>query len=204
MKIKCLDIEYFRCFKEYSVEFAAQNTILIGKNGAGKSTLINAIHKALSFIFKKETSNRNDKTLTFGVTSLRVESFNKKTDLVRNYSTGLAYLYISIKAEAQFNNVPLNWEMYASTSTFSIQPKKYSEAFSEFIQLVNSTNVYPLLAFYSDSFPHISSNKTEYSKESTLRNFGYYQWNEESACSSIWIEKLKGAWKAREDRKSVV
>ncbi|MDR1556944.1 MAG: AAA family ATPase [Tannerellaceae bacterium] len=204
MKLNSLDIEYFRCFKKYSIVFAPEITILIGKNGAGKSTLINAIHKALSFVFKKDTSVRDDITLTSGIPSLKVEPFNKKTDLVRNPETELAYPYISIKSKGTFFQSELKWEMYASTSTFSIQPSKYSEAFTKFMSIVDKENTLPVLAFYSDNFPHIPSNQTETTKElSSLRNFGYYQWNEESACSSIWIEKYKRVWKKwdRSDRK---
>jgi AAA15 family ATPase/GTPase len=204
MKLTSLDIEYFRCFKKYNIDFAPGTTLLIGKNGAGKSTLINAIHKALSFIFKKDTAVRNDITLTSGIPSLKVEPFSKKTDLIRNPETGLAYPYISIKSKGTFFQNEIVWEMYASTSTFSIQPSKYSDAFGKFMEMVDKEKKLPIVAFYSDSFPHVPSNQTETSKGlSFLRNFGYYQWNEESACSSIWIEKYKRIWKKRDrsDRK---
>lgn len=204
MKLKSLEIEYFRCFTKYSIDFAPETTVLIGKNGAGKSTLIHAIHKALSFIFKKDTSVREDITLTSGIPSLKVEPFNKKSDLIRNPETGLAYPYISIKSRGSFLCQELNWEMFASTSTFSMQPSKYSDAFSKFITLARENEVLPVLAFYSDSFPHVASNQVDVTKElSSLRNFAYYQWNEESACSSIWIEKYKIIWKQwdRLDRK---
>ncbi|MDR0745158.1 MAG: AAA family ATPase [Mediterranea sp.] len=204
MKLNSLEIKYFRCLKKYNIDFAPETTILIGKNGAGKSTLINAIHKALSFIFKKDTLVRADTTLTSGIPSLKVEPFNKKTDLVRNPETGLAYPHISIKSKGTFFQNELLWEMYASTSTFSIQSSKYSDAFNKFMGIVNEKKVLPVLAFYSDSFPHVPSNQTKITKElSSLRNFGYYQWNEESACSSVWIEKYKGVWKRwdRFDRK---
>lgn len=204
MKITHLDIEYFRCFDKYHIAFAPGITVLIGKNGAGKSTLINAVHKAMSFVFKKDTTVKNDRTLSSGIPSLRVEPYNKKKDLKRNYSTGLAFPYISIKATGHFFNEDLAWEMYTPTSTFNIKSAKYSEAFNTFIDIVDKEKKLPVLAFYSDCFPHIESNKTKLNKTlSTLRNFGYYQWNEETACSSIWIERYERTWREweRHDRK---
>lgn len=206
MKLTHLDLEYFRCFKQYHIDFASGITILIGKNGAGKSTLIDAIHKALSFVFKKEPQAKNDRTLSSGIPSLKVESFDKEKDLVRNEETGLAFPHISIKAKADFSGTALDWEMYAPTSTFKMQPSKYSEAFATFMDIVEEKKELPILAFYSDSFPHVESRKTNGNGNraiDNLRNFGFYQWNEETACSSIWIDKLKKAWKEwdRHDRK---
>lgn len=204
MKLNHLEIDYFRCFNNYKIEFAPGITVLIGKNGAGKSTLINAIHKSLSFVFKKNTSKKNDQTLTSGIPSLKVETFNRKKDLIRNPETGFAYTEISIKAKGSFFNELLEWEMYAPTSTFKIQSSRYSEAFTNFLAIANREKQLPVLAFYSDSFPHIKANQTKSNNKLTsLRNFGYYQWNEETACSSIWIDKLKKTLKGWErcDRK---
>lgn len=204
MKLIHLDIEYFRCFKQYHIDFAPGITVLIGKNGAGKSTLMDAMHKALSFVFKKDTKVKNDRTLSSGIPSLRVEPFNKKRDLIRNEETGFAFPHISIKAKALFSDTTLDWEMYAPTSTFKMQSSNYSSAFTTFMDIADREKRLPVLAFYSDSFPHIESTKKKANKTlDSLRNFGYYQWNEETACSSIWIDKLKRAWKEwdRHDRK---
>lgn len=205
MKLNQLDIEYFRCFKRYHIDFAPGTTVLIGKNGAGKSTLIHAIHKALSFVFKKDTKVKSDRTLTAGIPSLKVEAFNKVVDLERNPETGLAFPYININAKGNFFNEILEWEIYASTSTFAIQSSRYSEAFTQFIDIVDEKDTYPVLAFYSDSFPHIESKAQKANKKlSSLRNFGYYQWNEETACSSIWIDKYQRAWKEWDRRDRLV
>ena len=62
MYLKKLHISNFRCFRDYTIEFAPGVTVLFGKNGSGKSTLIHAIHKALSFAFKN-TRVRDKKRL---------------------------------------------------------------------------------------------------------------------------------------------
>ena len=54
MYLKKLHISNFRCFRDYTIEFAPGVTVLFGKNGSGKSTLIHAIHTALSFLMYSE------------------------------------------------------------------------------------------------------------------------------------------------------
>ena len=193
MYLKKLHIKNFRCFNDYDVEFAPRVTVLFGKNGAGKSTLIHAIHKALSFVFKRNTSEEKGFDLTSGFPELKVEQYTK-TDGVRDPKTGFLFPYIDINAFASFQGSSLEWDMYASTSTFNLQPSKYDLAHKEVINKVNETNALPFFAYYSDSFPHIPKAKSITQQQQELRNLGYLDWNLESACSEIWISRLKDKW----------
>ena len=194
MYLRKLNIEYFRCFKKYEVEFAPRVTVLFGKNGSGKSTLIHAIHKALSFIFKKDSKTDNETNLTAGFPELKVETFNKRADGVRDWKTGMMYPYIKIKANGGFMNIPLEWEMLASTSTYNYQPTKYAKAYEKVIEKVKETDTLPFIAYYSDSFPHIPKPKKITREQYELRNVGYIDWNQESACSELWIERYRKTW----------
>lgn len=54
---------------------------------------------------------------------------------------------------------------------------------------------WPILAYYSDSYPHVYSriNKSVLdviNQDIIPRNFGYYQWDDESACTSLWEARL--------------
>lgn len=182
MYLKKLHITNFRCFKDYEVEFAPRVTVLFGKNGSGKSTLIHAIHKALSFVFKRNTSDEKGIDLTSGFPELKVEQYTK-TDGVRDQKTGLLFPFIDISAYASFQGTSLEWDMYASTSTFNLQPSKYDLAHKEVINIVNETSILPFFAYYSDSFPHIPKSKSITQQQTELRNLGYLDWNQESACS---------------------
>ena len=51
MFIKQVNIENFKCFKEFSLELNASANIIVGNNEAGKSTILEAIHLALSGMF---------------------------------------------------------------------------------------------------------------------------------------------------------
>ena len=196
MYLKKLYIKYFRCFKSeegFEVEFAPRVTVLFGKNGSGKSTLIHAIHKALSFVFDKNIKDVNDFDLTSGFPELKVEQFIK-TDGVRNPKTGLMYPDIDIKVNGSFQGLPLEWEMYALTSSYKLQFTKYKKAYGEIINKISETNKLPFFAYYSDSFPHIPKSKSITQQQMGLRNLGYLDWNLESACSEIWISRLNQKW----------
>ena len=196
MYLKKLYIKYFRCFKSeegFEVEFAPRVTVLFGKNGSGKSTLIHAIHKALSFVFDKNIKDTNSFDLSSGFPELRVEQFIQ-TDGVRNPKTGLMYPDIDIKVNGSFLGLPLEWEIYALTSTYKLQYTKYKKAYGEVINRISETNILPFFAYYSDSFPHIPKSKSITQQQMELRNLGYLDWNLESACSELWISRLRDKW----------
>lgn len=195
MYLKKLHISNFRCFRDYTIEFAPGVTVLFGKNGSGKSTLIHAIHKALSFAFKNDKVEEGEITLASGFPSLRPNQYRKKEDLVRDEKSGFPLPNINIHAEADFLNANLQWDMYALTSTFALQPSKYKIAYQQLMSRIKETGTFPIFAYFSDSFPHISTKASTLSKvQLSLRNLGYLGWDDETAYSDLWITRLTKMW----------
>lgn len=195
MYLKKLHISNFRCFRDYTIEFAPGVTVLFGKNGSGKSTLIHAIHKALSFAFKNDKVEEGELTLSSGFPSLRPKQYRKKEDIVRDEKSGLSLPYICIHAEADFLETTLDWDMYALTSTFALQPSKYKTAYKLLMSRIKETGTFPVFAYFSDSFPHISTKASTLSKtQLSLRNLGYLGWDDETAYSDLWITRLTKIW----------
>lgn len=195
MYLKKLHISNFRCFRDYTIEFAPGVTVLFGKNGSGKSTLIHAIHKALSFAFKNDKVEEGELTLSSGFPSLRPNQYRKKEDIVRDEKSGLSLPDICIHAEADFLGTTLDWDMYALTSTFALQPSKYKTAYKLLMSRIKETGTFPVFAYFSDSFPHISTKASTLSKtQLSLRNLGYLGWDDETAYSDLWITRLTKIW----------
>lgn len=195
MYLKKLHISNFRCFRDYTIEFAPGVTVLFGKNGSGKSTLIHAIHKALSFAFKNDKVEEGEITLSSGFPSLRPNQYRKKEDVVRDEKSGLSLPDICIHAEADFLEISLDWDMYALTSTFALQPSKYKTAYKLLMSRIKETGTFPVFAYFSDSFPHISTKASTLSKtQLSLRNLGYLGWDDETAYSDLWITRLTKIW----------
>ena len=195
MYLKKLHISNFRCFRDYTIEFAPGVTVLFGKNGSGKSTLIHAIHKALSFAFKNDKVEEGEITLASGFSSLKPNQYKKKDDIVRDEKSGFPLPDINIHAEADFLNANLQWDMYALTSTFALQPSKYKIAYQQLMSRIKETGTFPVFAYFSDSFPHVSTKASTLSKvQLSLRNLGYLGWDDETAYSDLWITRLTKIW----------
>ena len=195
MYLKKLHISNFRCFRDYTIEFAPGVTVLFGKNGSGKSTLIHAIHKALSFAFKNDKMGEGEITLSSGFSSLKPNQYKKKEDIVRDEKSGFPLPDINIHAEADFQNAKLKWDMYALTSTFALQSSKYKTAYQQLMSKIKETGTFPVFAYFSDSFPHISTKASTLSKvQLSLRNLGYLGWDDETAYSDLWITRLTKIW----------
>ena len=195
MYLKKLHISNFRCFRDYTIEFAPGVTVLFGKNGSGKSTLIHAIHKALSFAFKNDKVGEGEITLASGFPSLRPNQYRKKEDIVRDEKSGFPLPDINIHAEADFLDTTLDWDMYALTSTFALQSSKYKTAYQQLMSKIKETGTFPVFAYFSDSFPHISTKASTLSKvQLSLRNLGYLGWDDETAYSDLWITRLTKIW----------
>lgn len=195
MYLKKLHISNFRCFRDYTIEFAPGVTVLFGKNGSGKSTLIHAIHKALSFAFKNDKMGEGEITLSSGFSSLKPNQYKKKEDIVRDEKSGFPLPNINIHAEADFQNANLKWDMYALTSTFALQSSKYKTAYQQLMSKIKETGTFPVFAYFSDSFPHISTKASTLSKiQLSLRNLGYLGWDDETAYSDLWITRLTKIW----------
>ena len=191
MILNNIEINDFRCFSSFRCEFTPGVNVVIGRNGAGKTTLIHAINKALSFIFSNSRSLGKD-FLSQGNNTLNIRSFKEgdyRFDPVKREPA----LDASIKAEAVYNATPLSWKLYRRNQTnATLYQRYYKDAFNKFMQEWKGNNApLPLLAYYSDSYPHKNVKTMDYALKIINngvmpRNFGYYQWDDEAACTSIW------------------
>ena len=195
MKLKSIEIKNLRCFESFNISLTPKTTIIIGRNGAGKSTLLSAIKMAISFVFSNNKSLGED-FLSAGNPSLNIISFDD-SDYRYDLEKGTTAPDASINAVATYNHQKLEWELYKrSTSNASLYPTKYKDAFQLFMQEWKEKQTdLPLIACFSDSFPHKATKQTKFAIDSILkdripRNFGYYQWSLDTACTSIWETRL--------------
>lgn len=202
MILKNIKIVNFRCFKRYEIDFASGATVMFGKNGVGKTSLIHALHKALSFIMYSdnvyETVNKKGKkkkvvvdvkTITNNNPYLHPKSF-AKGDFNNSKDK-----FIEVIATADFdsNFKDEYWKMSVLANNCKLRPSEFKEAFHDFYQWHTASDKLPLLAYFSDSYPHLKDSKRSkvVSKIRTLRNFGYFDWDEEEGCIDEWIDRLE-------------
>lgn len=202
MYLKKLHISNFRCFRDYTIEFAPGITVLFGVNGSGKSTLIHAIHKALSMLMytknihetvmvkgKRKKKLIGYKTITNNNPYLHPKGF--ATDDFNNQNDA----FIEVEAIADFDQTlsDVNWKISVKANSNKLRPTEFEDAFLAFYSWQEQGGQLPLLAYISDSFPHKQDNKKSKVKAKIreLRNFAYFNWDEEEGCTNEWIVRLE-------------
>lgn len=199
MKIEKINIENFRCFEEYEISFGKKATVLIGKNGTGKSNLLTGLVYSLSFPFAK---NKEEGLQTIGASSpdLKIAAIDNKGTFDARFDDKVNdYIYpIKLSNTAIFNNEVLEWKMVKNEKGKGLASSFYQDAFVKFQRYYNENDVnkpLPVLAYFSDSYPHIEANFSAYvkgilnSENGLPRNFGYYKWDEKNNCIGIWKER---------------
>ena len=195
MKIDSINIKNFRCFDETEISFGLKATVFIGKNGTGKSSVISSLKSGLSFLFAKNRdfnynlyTSSNSIIRGFGFWDARFSEIER----VFNYP-------VSIKLNGHFFGKSLNWSLLKENSNGKFHSTLYKDAQNIILAHYNQdpqNAELPLLAFYSDSYPHILSNvgsvaKELVSKDVIPRDFGYYGWDETTNCMELWLIRYK-------------
>ncbi len=202
MYLKNLHISNFRCFRDYTIEFAPGVTVLFGKNGSGKSTLIHAIHKALSMLMytKNEYENvtvkgKRKKKLVGYKTITRNNPYLHTKGFANDDFNNLEDSFIEIASTVDFGSdlMDVNWKMSAKASNSKLRPTEFEDAYLAFYSWQENGGQLPLLAYISDGFPHKEDNKKSQVKAKirALRNFAYFDWDEEEGCTNEWILRLE-------------
>lgn len=198
LQLKSITIDKFRCFDHYKInEIGSNATILIGRNGAGKTTLLNAIKMGLSFIF---ADAKEIKSITNGVRGVRIAQFNHLDGHYSWHKREYQYpLSIEMSGVYQDSSLPM-WTLGKASESGGLLSTRYKEALLKFHKIYAKNKVLPLLAYYSDSYPHIGTRMSPYAKymlksgRPLPREFGYYQWDADTSCSEIWETRWLNAF----------
>lgn len=199
MKLFNITLKNFRNFEEYYIALGRKTTIFIGRNGMGKTNLIEGMVQSLSFIFSIPKDTQQYEFIRS--TDQSVKSF-KTTDpryVNKNYTYPLA---LEIKGGIEFNNgtIPLIWSFEQKTKKSGLKTSLYKEAYRFFWEHYNTFEEKPVLAFFSDSFPHKDTNigkgmKYKLKSGNPLPDCdGYYQWDKEQSCVNIWKKYFVQQW----------
>ena len=194
MRLEHLDISNFRCLRSYSIDLFPGFNILIGRNGSGKSTLLHAIQKAISFIFSSDRSVSED-FLSAGMSNLNIRTF-ETPDFYFDSANRTPSRFATIRGIGSFVGQKIDWALYKrNADNASLYPSRYKDAFNIVMSKIEGGANYPLLAYYSDSYPHRNTKQMQQALDKIKcdvlpRNFGYYQWDDDSSCTAIWEKRL--------------
>jgi len=205
MFVERIKLKNYRNYQSFDISLGSKATVLIGKNGAGKTNLISALKQSLSFIFSKSQDSRQ---FTF-LSSLdqRVRSFESTDPYFGPVSDAQSdYHYpVAIHTDMRVPSVngelvDLNWDIEKLDATKGAK-ESYAKVSNAFWDVVLDKKKFPVLAFYSDSFPHVATKigpKVQAQLDSgnvMPQNFGYYKWDDVRDCTVIWSQYFVMRWK---------
>lgn len=133
--------------------------------------------------------------MSAGMSNLNIRTF-ETSDFYFDNETRMPAQAASIRSIGSFVDHPINWILYKrNADNASLYPSKYKEAFNIVMAQIEHGASYPLLAYYSDSYPHRNTKQMQQAldkikSDALPRNFGYYQWDDDSSCTAIWEKRL--------------
>lgn len=203
MYIKNIKLKNYRNYEDLSLDFGKKTSVIIGKNGMGKTNMITALKQSLSFIFTKSTrvSQRN-----FIANSIqKIKSFST-TDAIRKFksdgtqsSEGTFPVRIETTIEIE-EQEPLKVIFLREGLSSGMKELFTSEAI-RFWNHYGDLEDLPVLAFYSDSFPHekVTIGKKIQdllnSEYGISQSVGYYNWDDPRDCGLVWQQYFSMQWK---------
>ncbi len=206
MYIKKISLQNYRNYERLELALGRQTTVFIGKNGMGKTNIIAALKQSLSFIFTKSKQVGEAQSNFVANTMQKVKSF-KTADATRKYKDGeqqsVGTFPVQIKTSICLNEVAssaLEVEMKRESLSSGMKESFIARAMS-FWQHYHRFVDLPVLAFYSDSFPHEKTTMGSKIQELLSSEFGisqaqgYYNWDDARDCGLVWQQYFVMQWK---------
>lgn len=203
MYIKNIKLQNYRNYENLDLDLGRQTTVLIGKNGMGKTNMITALKQSLSFIFTKssQVSQRN----FIANTIQKIKSFDT-TDARREFDqNGIQYgegtFPVKIETAISLDNEEFLNVVYQRDNISSGMRELFTSESIKFWEHYSNLTDLPVLAFFSDSFPHekptIGKKIQDLldSEYGISQSAGYYNWDDPRDCGLVWQQYYAMQWK---------
>lgn len=203
MFIKNIKLTNYRNYETLNLDLGNQATLLIGKNGMGKTNMITALKQSLSFIFTK--SSRVSQSNFIANTIQKIKSFDT-IDANRRYNpdgTQSREGTYPIQIETTIDigeEEPLD-VIFCRENLSSGMRELFTPEAIRFWNHYQDLDDLPVLAFYSDSFPHekVTIGKKIQdllnSEFGISQSAGYYNWDDPRDCGLVWQQYFVMQWK---------
>lgn len=195
-RINSLTLNNFRCYKKESrLDFGSSLTVLIGLNGSGKTSILQALKKALSFILTKDSRQMNFVGDGKNIKNNTLKSTDATYPFEFSWEPTEPDYNIRLDCSGSIYGVEKDWAIVKEGKGRDSQ-LPYRDMLNVFLNRYNAEMTYtplPLLAYFSDSFPHSRNDKSDYEKfclndnvENIERRAGYYRWDEDNTDFYFW------------------
>ena len=197
MILRSITLQNYRNFENYSIDLGKKTTMLIGRNGMGKTNLICSMVQAMSFIFSKQRGM--PQTEFIRSSDQGVKSFSATDARYTNDYQYPVYVRASASLEEEFPP-SLKWGLEQEGKKSGLRDSQFREAYLHFWEHYNHKGEKPILAFFSDGFPHKNTRLSRAMKDrlksgnALPSNTGYYQWDQDQSCVEIWKRYYAQQW----------
>ena len=205
MYIKNIKLLHYRNFEQLiqdeGLKLGKKVTLLIGKNGSGKTNMITALKQSLSFIFSKNKKILHSDFIADTIQA--VKSF-ETTDATRRIvdgkqtQSGLWPIVITTLIDLGEECLDVVFERESLSTGIK---ESYSKSSVKFWEKYRDLGDLPVLAFYSDSFPHAKATIGKKIQDLLNSEFGiskpagYYNWDDPRDCCNVWQQYFIMQWK---------
>lgn len=205
MYIKNIKLLHYRNFEslvqDEGLKLGKKVTLLIGKNGTGKTNMITALKQSLSFIFSKNKKILHSDFIADTIQA--VKSF-ETTDATRRIvdgkqtQSGLWPIIITTLIDLGEECLDVVFERESLSTGIK---ESYSKSSVRFWEKYRDLSDLPVLAFYSDSFPHAKTTIGKKIQDLLNSEFGiskpagYYNWDDPRDCCDVWQQYFIMQWK---------
>ena len=206
--MKLLDVHFlnFRLFKDYRIELGIESTLLIGDNGTGKTSVLSGLRRSLSFLFAANAKYPKKLTSSSHANVRGMQMWDAFYD-----AKSRTFSYpICVEAKATYVGETLEWALKKESESGKYYSTLYKEAQKSVLEKFNEEPMsfeLPVLAYFSDSYPHAQAGigthaKKVVGRESLPRDFGYYGWDDRNSNIELWFKRFLHISQKNRDLKS--
>ena len=203
MYIRNIKLTNYRNYEHLDLDLGKEITLLIGKNGSGKTNLIGALKQSLSFIFSK--NSRISQYSFVAESGQKVQSFDT-TDAMRPMNPDGSQTQggtwpVKIEAEVDIEETSPLVVVFERRNLSEGMREIYSSQSIRFWNRYQELKDLPVLAFYSDAFPHEKVRVGKKIQDKLDSQFGisqsdaYYNWDDPRDCCNVWQQYFAMQWK---------
>ena len=198
-RLNSISLNNFWCYdgNPNLFEMGKSATVIIGLNGAGKTAFLTAVKKAISFVLSKDRrkeirfmgDGKDIKDSGLAVRDVRYD----ESDGLYNYD----YHYpVTLTCHGTIMGHDLLWQYEKPSKNIRVDKTLFRDALdivlNEYSNYPFRTTL-PLLAYFSDSYPHVRPAQMKYEKDILVdkgerieRRAGYYHWDLSSSSFYFW------------------
>lgn len=198
-RLNSISLNNFWCYNNEPnmFEMGESVTVIIGLNGAGKTAFLTAVKKAISFILSKDRrkeirfigDGKDVKDAGIAVRDVRFDESDGMYDYDYHYP-------VTLTCNGTIMGHDLLWYYEKPSKNIRVDKMLFRDALDRVLREYSNQptqTTLPLLAYFSDSYPHVRPAQMKYEKDVLIekgekieRRTGYYHWDLSSSSFYFW------------------